>query len=35
MLEKAILKINPTAQFSINLDDINQIDLAQRHTTNP
>jgi hypothetical protein len=25
MLEKAILKINPTAQFSINADDINQI----------
>ena len=25
MLEKAILKINPTAQFTINADDINQI----------
>jgi hypothetical protein len=25
MIEKAILKINPTAQFSINADDINQI----------
>ncbi len=25
MLEKAIKKINPTAQFSINADDINQI----------
>lgn len=25
MLEKAILKINPTAQFSINANDINQI----------
>jgi len=25
MLEKAILKINPQAQFSINGDDINQI----------
>ena len=25
MLHKAILKINPTAQFSINADDINQI----------
>jgi hypothetical protein len=25
MLEKAILKINPQAQFSINADDINQI----------
>jgi hypothetical protein len=25
MLEKAILKINPTAEFSINADDINQI----------
>jgi hypothetical protein len=25
MLEKAILKINPTAQFSINAEDINQI----------
>ena len=25
MLEKAIQKINPTAQFTINADDINQI----------
>ena len=25
MLEKAILKINPTAQFTINAEDINQI----------
>ena len=25
MLEKAIKKINPTAEFSINADDINQI----------
>ena len=25
MLEKAILKINPTAEFSINADNINQI----------
>jgi hypothetical protein len=25
MLEKAILKINPQAQFTINADDINQI----------
>lgn len=25
MLEKAILKINPNASFSINADDINQI----------
>lgn len=25
MLEKAIFKINPTAQFTINADDINQI----------
>ena len=25
MIEKAILKINPTAEFSINADDINQI----------
>ena len=25
MLEKAILKINPTAEFTINADDINQI----------
>ena len=25
MIEKAILKINPTAQFSINANDINQI----------
>ena len=25
MLEKAILKINPQAEFSINADDINQI----------
>lgn len=25
MLEKAILKINPTAEFSINANDINQI----------
>jgi hypothetical protein len=25
MLYKAILKINPTAEFSINADDINQI----------
>jgi hypothetical protein len=25
MLEKAILKINPNAQFTINADDINQI----------
>jgi hypothetical protein len=25
MLEKSILKINPTAEFSINADDINQI----------
>jgi hypothetical protein len=25
MIEKAILKINPSAEFSINADDINQI----------
>ena len=25
MLEKAIKKINPTAQFTINADDLNQI----------
>jgi len=25
MIEKAILKINPNAEFSINADDINQI----------
>jgi hypothetical protein len=25
MLEKAIFKLNPTAQFTINADDINQI----------
>ena len=25
MIEKAILKINPNAQFTINADDINQI----------
>jgi hypothetical protein len=25
MIEKAILKINPNAQFSVNADDINQI----------
>ena len=25
MLEKAILKINPKAQFTINADDLNQI----------
>jgi hypothetical protein len=25
MIEKAILKINPTAEFSVNADDINQI----------
>jgi len=25
MIEKAILKINPTAEFSINANDINQI----------
>jgi hypothetical protein len=25
MIEKAILKINPSAEFSINGDDINQI----------
>jgi hypothetical protein len=34
MLEKAILKINPTAEFSINADDINQITWLKRHTTN-
>ena len=25
MIEKAILKINPNAQFTVNADDINQI----------
>jgi len=25
MIEKAILKINPNAEFSVNADDINQI----------
>ena len=25
MIEKAVLKINPNAQFSVNADDINQI----------
>jgi hypothetical protein len=25
MIEKAILKINPSAEFSVNADDINQI----------
>jgi hypothetical protein len=25
MIEKAILKINPNAEFTINADDINQI----------
>ena len=33
MLEKAILKINPTAEFSINADDINQITWLNNTTT--
>ena len=35
MIEKAILKINPNAEFTINADDINQITWHNRTTPIP
>ena len=32
MIEKAILKINPNAKFSVNADDINQITWFEKTT---
>ena len=35
MIEKAILKINPNAEFSVNADDINQITWLNGTTSIP
>ena len=35
MIEKAILKINPNAKFSVNADDINQITWFEETTPIP
>ena len=35
MIEKAILKINPNAEFSVNADDINQINWLNGTTPIP